>query len=292
MRRNDHDEKEEDAQKTDNAEDRKPDRLPSVRDLDVERHAVRPRSVRILEAQHEERGKHQQVSKRGAKCIHIRQDVDGGIAAGFSRIDEGKNGDQESRSAKYHDRSYRRLVSRVHLVEPARNQLELAHRIGQARHADDPRIGRDVDDDPADQGRERGSYDPNEGDLAGDQRHRVTLVPFEGRGIDHSRGEDGEGDRKEQHRENQADRGAGDDGCRPAGFLRHLGDRFEADKGDDGQRGSEGELSQAGTVEDELMRQQIRIPDEHQTGDHDEGLGSDRDHAQHLIDKRRDPDAQ
>src|SRR2546422_2063474 len=130
--RHHHDQEEQDAHETNNPEDGQPDRLPSIADLDVKRHPVGPRRVGVLEAQHEERSKHQQVSIGGAEGIHIRQDVNGGIAARFSGEDEGKNSDQESRTAKYHDRSCRRLVSRVHLVEPIGNQLKLAHRIRQA----------------------------------------------------------------------------------------------------------------------------------------------------------------
>src|SRR5438105_4787588 len=128
-----HDQKEEHAQESQNAEYWEPDLVALVVHADVDWHLVGPRRKGILEAQHEQRDEDQQITGRGTKGVKIGEKVDRGALARLARGKEGDDRLQEGDPAKDQHGPRRRPEALVHLREPGGEQVELTHRVTETR---------------------------------------------------------------------------------------------------------------------------------------------------------------
>ena len=82
----------------------------------------------------------------------------------------------------------------------------------------------------------------------------------------------------------------GNDRCRPPGLLGRLGDRFQPDKGNDGQGRTIHKLFQCWELGLPLEDKEFRLPCEEKPEDDNRGFGDDIDGANDLIEEGRFPD--
>ena len=83
--------------------------------------------------------------------------------------------------------------------KPVGEQIELAHRVAQARRADDAGVRRDEHDEETNEGGYGRRDDTNDRDVAGDERYRIAFVSGEIGRLDEPDGEDGERHGEEQN---------------------------------------------------------------------------------------------